>query len=371
MLADLQHRLGLDNALSRSDHPRNGLGPGAQQEVVEVLALLGWQGDGDVETLRAQAPGGRVCCAHPGPGDIMIGEDDNAPDGGRQIDLLKARGRERGPDRQIGARCQRREPGLDAFRQRQPVAVTEVCKPHCTTGDAAEHLLRLVDGRLARAAVEGGVEPGAVQADNRSVSIANLRDECWVAGLRLPVRQVGMEKEVALRRNVEAPASEVVRGGRAFDRPCSRKNVCDLERRVPLRGGGCRRRAPLGCARCDAGDFGGLDDERPAVDSGRLLDSADRPAALIAVEVDPVAGMRPAQGDDAGARIARRVAPDVREAPLVARAPPVREQSRHPRLSGLAQSLDDQVEVVPRCIAADRLDVVEVKQGSPGPSRPA
>ena len=83
MLADLQHRLGLDDVLGRGDQARDGLGSLTKQDVVEVVALLGRQGDGDVAALCAQTPGGRVRSAHACAGDIMIGEDHDAPDCGR------------------------------------------------------------------------------------------------------------------------------------------------------------------------------------------------------------------------------------------------------------------------------------------------
>lgn len=110
----------------------------------------------------------------------------------------------------------------------------------------------------------------------------------------------------------------------------------------------------------DASDVRRFRDQGAAVEPGRFLDGADRAAALIAVEVDPVAGMRPAQGDDAGAHLARRIAPDIGQPPFVARPAPKREEPWHPMLRGLAQALDDQVEIVAIRLRPERPDVVEV-----------
>jgi hypothetical protein len=96
-----------------------------------------------------------------------------------------------------------------------------------------------------------------------------------------------------------------------------------------------------------------------------------RTAAIIAVEVDPVARMRAAQRNDAGAGVPRRITPDVGEAPLVAGAAAARKEVGHPVRGSLAQTFDDQVEIVARRLCCGREGVVEVKQGSPAPARPA
>ena len=199
-----------------------------------------------------------------------------------------------------------------------------------------------------------------MQTNDHAGLIANLPKQRRIAGLRFPVRQVRVEQEIGVRWHEKAAIREIGGGGGACEWHGAREDVGDLERRIALRGRGRLRCSPFRRARRHAGDLGGLDDQRAAVESCGLLNGADRPTAVIAVEVDPVAGMRPAQRDDAGARVARCGAPDVREAPLVARAPAVRKQPRHPRLSGLAQSLDDQVQVVAVRIAAEWLGVVEV-----------
>ena len=78
----------------------------------------------------------------------------------------------------------------------------------------------------------------------------------------------------------------------------------------------------------------------------RLLDRAERTAALTAVEIVPVAGVLALQRDDAAALLARRRTLDVGEPPFVADAAAVGEQPRHPDLRGRAQPGDDGVEVV-------------------------
>jgi len=206
-----------------------------------------------------------------------------------------------------------------------------------------------------------------MQPDDVAIPVAHLAHEGRIPGLRLVVRQIGMEEQIGLGGDSEAAAREVVRSRRPRERLGRGENMLDLSGRIPLRRRRHRRRTPLGRARGDAGDLRRARDQSMAVEPGRLLDRADRPAAVVAVEVDPVTRMRTTQCDDAGAGVPRRVAPDVGEAPLVAGAAAAREEVGHPVHGGLAQTLDDQVEIVARRLEAKREGVVEVKQGSPAP----
>src|SRR5690606_35104371 len=106
--------------------------------------------------------------------------------------------------------------------------------------------------------------------------------------------------------------------GRAHEWFGARQDVGDLPGGIALRRGRRCRGAPLGGTGGDTGDLGGPHDQGSAFEPGGLLDGADRSAALIAVEVDPVAGVSTAERDDAGAYLSRRVALDVGEPPLVA-----------------------------------------------------
>ena len=70
--------------------------------------------------------------------------------------------------------------------------------------------------------------------------------------------------------------------------------------------------------------------------------------------------MRPAQRNDAGTGVARRIAPDIGETPFVADTLAVWKETGHPCFCGLAQSLDNQVQIVARSDCIGRGDIVEI-----------
>ena len=371
VLSDLHDCFRLYDVVRRRDRAGHGLRAVAQQQVVEVLAFHGRYRDGDVAPLCAQTAGSGLGRPQAGAGCVVVSEDHDAPGSRRQFDLLEPRSGQGGPYRQIGTGGHRREPGLDPLGQRQPVAVTDGREPHGPAGNAAEHLLRLVERRLADAAVRVCREPRPVQPDDVAVPVPDLADERRVAGLRLVMRQIGVKQQIGLGRDGQTAAREVVGGRRARERFGRGQDVDNLKAGVPLGWRRRRWRLPHWRARGDARDLCGPRDQSAALKPGRRLDGADRPASLITVEVDPVAGMGPAQGNDAGAGVPGCIAPDIGEPPLVAGAAAAREELRHPVLGALAQTLDDQVEIKTRRLGFGRESVVEVKQGSPAPARPA
>ena len=192
-----------------------------------------------------------------------------------------------------------------------------------------------------------------------------------IAGFGLPMRQVGMEQQVGPAGDGQAAPGQIPRDRRTCDWLRGGQDMRDLQGGVALGGWWCQRRTPRRRTGSDARHLGRLYDQRSALETRRLLDGADRAAALIAVEVDPVTGMGAAQRDDAGSHLARRIAPDVGQPPFVAGPATVRKETRHPCLGGLAQTMHDEIEIVAQGLVAERLDLVEVKQGSPALSRPA
>jgi len=149
------------------------MGSFAQQQVVEILALLGRQDDGHAAPLRAQPPGSGLGGPQASPGGVVVGQDQHAPDSEWQIDLFETRRGECRPDRQLGARGHHREAGLDPFGKRQPIAVVELGQTHRATRDPAEHLPGLVEWCLADCLFLDG-EVAAMQADDRAVAVADL-----------------------------------------------------------------------------------------------------------------------------------------------------------------------------------------------------
>ena len=103
----------------------------------------------------------------------------------------------------------------------------------------------------------------------------------------------------------------------------------------------------------------------------RLLDRAKRATALSTVEVVPVAGVLALQRDDAGALLARSIAADIGEPPLVADTASVGKMPWHPGLCRRAQEGHDGVEVVADLRRKWMGRVVEVNQGSRAPVPPA
>ena len=106
----------------------------------------------------------------------------------------------------------------------------------------------------------------------------------------------------------------------------------------------------IGCGAVDrrrARELGRVLDQRRPV-GGRVLQRAERTAALVVLEVDPVAGALALERDHARALLARLVAPDVGEPQLVAHAPAIAEVRGHPAPGGRPQPGDDGVQVVVR-----------------------
>ena len=92
---------------------------------------------------------------------------------------------------------------------------------------------------------------------------------------------------------------------------------------------------------------------------------------MAAIEVDPVSGMFPRQGNDAGTVLSRRVATDVGKPPFITRATAVWEILGNPRLGGIAKPSDDNIQIVANRRGPRRRDFIEVNQGSPAPVRRA
>jgi hypothetical protein len=67
-----------------------------------------------------------------------------------------------------------------------------------------------------------------------------------------------------------------------------------------------------------AREVGRILDQRPTSESGRVLERAQGTAALVVIEVDPVAGALALERDHARPLLARLVAPDIGEPQLVA-----------------------------------------------------
>ena len=95
-----------------------------------------------------------------------------------------------------------------------------------------------------------------------------------------------------------------------------------------------------------ARELGRVLDQRPSGQAGRVLQRAEWPAALVVIEVDPVAGALALERDHAGALLARLVAPNVGEPQLVADPLAVPEVRGHPRRGGRPQPRDDGIQVV-------------------------
>ena len=98
-----------------------------------------------------------------------------------------------------------------------------------------------------------------------------------------------------------------------------------------------------------------------------MLERAERTAALVVLEVDPVAGALALERDHARALLARLVAPDVGEPQLVAHAPAISEVRGHPARGGRPQPRDDGVQVVVGLRQAEWSGIVEIDHDTPTP----
>ena len=184
-----------------------------------------------------------------------------------------------------------------------------------------------------------------MDGDNVAGAIAHDSNERGVAGLRLPMRQVEVRQQISVIGDIKAATTQVGFRGRSNDWPGVIEDEGDLARRVAFRLRGRRRLTDRSAGR-PACQVGGMRKQIASRVSGPFLDGAERAAALVAVEIVPVAGMLALERDDAAALLARRRALDVGEPPFIADAAAVREQPRHPGLRRCAQLGDDGIEVV-------------------------
>ena len=290
-----------------------GVGPGDRRHGDHDAAALGLQ------PLR-RALGG----PHAGAALVVVGEDDDLGDVVRDLHPLEALGGERRPDRPPRREVPECQPGLDALAEDQRQAGDGLAEADRAAGGLAEHHLRLLDPRLHRLV---RIEVGAVHADDRAGPVADDADQRRMAGAGVPVGEVRVEAQVGVVEDLEPALPEIGLGLRAGDRHGMAQDELDLlggvlparSRRRPRR----HREVP--------GDARGMVEERGAGQPGGVLDGVDRPAAVAGLEVVPVAGVRAAQLDDAGAVPPRSVAADVGEPPLVADAAAVREERAAPR----------------------------------------
>ena len=300
---------------------------------------------------------------------IMVGEQDDARDLGREHDLLEIARRQRGPDRQRRAGLHDAERRLDTLGEADHTVLTDLTEPHGAAGDRAQH-----HARLGHVGFAGAVrrQIGAVDRDLLAGGIAHDRDQRRVAGARVPIGEIGVEQEVGRVGDLQATTGQVglARGPTERHRP--RQDQLDLARGVlgPLllaEALGDRMAGAIDRRR--AGELGRILDQRAPGQAGRVLQRAERPAALVVIEVDPVAGALALERDHARALLARLVAPDVGEPQLVAHAPAVPEVRGHPRGGARPQPGDDGVQVVVDLGQADGADATQVNQGSRAPAR--
>ena len=116
---------------------------------------------------------------------------------------------------------------------------------------------------------------------------------------RVEIRQVGVAQQVRASWIDKAARAQIGVAWTARQRQRSGNQSRNLMCRVTLGGRWCRRNGAFGCSGRDTGDLGRLGNQGAAIKPGCLLDGADRAATMIAVEIDPVPGTGPAQGDDA------------------------------------------------------------------------
>ena len=125
-----------------------------------------------------------------------------------------------------------------------------------------------------------------------------------------------MEQEVGSVGDLQTTTGQVRLAGGPSERDRSRQDQLDLARYVLgallLAQGLCDRVA--GAVHwCRARKLGRVLDQRAPGEARRVLQGAERAATLVVVEVDPVAGALARERDQAGALLARLVAPDVGE----------------------------------------------------------
>jgi len=205
-----------------------------------------------------------------------------------------------------------------------------------------------------------------VQGNHAAGAVANQADDGRETGPRIPMRQIRMEQEVARWRDREPSCAQIGLPRCAGDRDGPGEDDLDFSGRVFLRPRGSRRRFATRWRRGRPSDqIGGIGEEVAALEAGRLFKRAQRPAALAAVEVDPVAGVLASERDHAGAVLSRRRAIDIGKTPFVAVATAVREVLRHPGVGPVTQASHDGVEVVMDRGRSGGGGIVEVNQGSP------
>ena len=250
----------------------DGIGSGALQEIVEVLACPVGHGDPDPPSLGGVTRGGTFGGADAGAFTVIVGEDDDAHDLGWERDVGEIAGRERRPDRQSGADFHNAERGLDALGDAERGVLAEGRQPDGAAGDGAEHHAGARQIGLCRTVRS---EIGAMDPDDPAAGIAHEGDEAGIAGAGLPMSEIGMEPEFGRVGHGEAAGREVGLTWRAGERPASLDDDLDLAAGVLLaarlrRGPGCgpgavlRRGGRRGAYRRGAGELGGIVEQRTA-----------------------------------------------------------------------------------------------------------
>ena len=289
----------------------------------------------------------------------MIGQDQHTLPRWRQFHLFKPGGGERRPDREVRAGRHDRKTGFDAFAKRNPPIFANRREAHGPACDASHHHLRLGHIRLAHL-VRVLNKVSTVQPDHVTATIAHLPKKCCKAGLGFPMGQIVMEQQIAVHRQCQATPLQILGNGRLLDRHRVGQNMGDILRCVTFWRWFGQGRLACWRPRENASRVCCLDDQgTPGQTRGRF-NGTDRPATLIAVKVNPVSGMLPAQGDDAGAGVARRITANIRQPPFIADALAVREQPRHPSLGRFTQTQYDQVQIIAICLRPRRHCVVEI-----------
>ena len=155
----------------------------------------------------------------------------------RQLHLLEVGGRQRRPDRQARTRRHDGEAGLDAFANAKDAAVADRGQPHCAARHLAQHHARLGDGRLCHLFWLGGIDLQVrpVNGDGVTGMIAHNSNQRGVAGLRLPVRQVGVRQQIGAVGDSKTAATQIGSRRRAGDRARVIENEGDLARGVAFR----------------------------------------------------------------------------------------------------------------------------------------
>ena len=200
--------------------------------------------------------------------------------------------------------------------------------------------------------------------------IANQANHGRKASPLIPVGQIWMKTEVRILRNRQPATGKVTFGRRARDGQRSLLHYV----RSPARPSRFSAEALSGRRRSGAPGVtpaisGRLGDEGRAIEARGPGDRVDGTAALVAVEVMPVACMRSLEADDAGSGAPRFGTPDVGKPPLIADAPAIGKQPRHPFLCSLPQPAHNQIKVVLRSTATPRrLDIVEIDDGGAHPA---